>query len=287
MTTTVLVTGATGTVGRHVVRQLTCMPSVAVRAASRMANNMPPGDTAAITHVEFDFDKPETYARALAGAKSVFLLQVTAPSAEQHTAALAHAAREAGVEQIVRLSALGADPAAPILIGRWHGAADVALAQSGVAATILRPSTFMQNFIHHYLPDPNGEIRLAVGAGAMSFIDVEDVAGIAARALTTPDHRGKTYDLTGPVALTMTEAALQLTHVVGRPFHFVDVPESVVRESMANAGLAPVFVNAIVELYGAYKAGYAARVTTTVKAILGGQARTFADFARSNVACWR
>ncbi|MBR8741973.1 SDR family oxidoreductase, partial [Nocardiopsis sp. MG754419] len=186
----ILVTGATGMTGRRVLSGLREL-GLPVRAASRSSA------------WRFDWNAPETWDEALAGAGSVYLVQhdpapLTAGFVER---AVAH-----GLERIVLLSARGVDrpgyfdgEAQPIT----HRLGEQAVRESGLEWTILQPGWFTQNFDEGVLADEvrDGVLRLPAGDGAAAWIDAGDIAAVAVAALTEPGHHGRTYELSGPRAL--------------------------------------------------------------------------------------
>src|SRR5207244_6729862 len=144
--------------------------------------------------------------------------------------------KRAGVLHIVKLSAIGVDDETQPTAIKSHGANERHILESGVAFTFLRPNSFMQNFIT-YFPPRDGTIYLPWGNGKASFVDTRDIAAVAAEALTSDGHEGKTYTLTGPAALGIAEVASILSGMAGREINYVDVPESAARDGMLQAGL--------------------------------------------------
>lgn len=178
---TVLITGATGTVGHHLVETLRSQPGVEVRAASRRPEQLSrrPG----VTPVLLDWEEPATITAAMRGVDSVYLLTPVIEHHEQPAARLIEAATAAGVQHIVRQSTVGAELTPGFLSGRWHHVIEERLAASPLPYTILRANLFMDDFITYFPPGPDGVIRLPLGESATSCIDARDVATVAARVL--------------------------------------------------------------------------------------------------------
>lgn len=286
MAKTILVTGATGTIGSQVVAELARDSAVTVRAGVRdakKASSLPNGAAA----VDFDYARPDTLAAACSGADKVFLLTPLAEDQVELGQRLVEAAKSAGVKHIVKLSALGADIEPGIQLGRWHRAVEKAIEASGMAWTFLRPNNFMENFVNFYPPDREGAIYLPWGEGAVSFVDGRDVARCAAAALAGDGHEGKAYTPTGPAAFTVAEAAATIAKVTGRAIKYVDVPEDAAKRAMLDMQIPPWMVDALMELHAVDKAGYAAVVTEDVKKLTGKAPRSFEDFARDNAAKWK
>jgi uncharacterized protein YbjT (DUF2867 family) len=211
----ILVTGATGSNGKEIVKRLASR-NVQVRAMVRnrdraRANAVP------IEVVEGDFDRPATLLGALAGVKRAFLLTNSSKHAEAQQIAFINAARQSGVAHIVKLSQFGADASSPGRFLRYHAAVEAALQASGMAYTFLRPNLFMQGLLNFRSTIATQSAFYAAANDAkVSAVDVRDIAEVAVAALTETGHEGKIYDLTGPQALTHAEMAERLSTALGR-----------------------------------------------------------------------
>jgi uncharacterized protein YbjT (DUF2867 family) len=152
---------------------------------------------------------------------------------------------------------------------------------SGAEWTILRPNWFMQNFVNGYAAAlrEHGELRLPAGDAAVSFVDTRDVAEVAAVALTEPGHTGQVYQVTGPQALTHSEAVAALAHAAGRELRYVPLtPEEHVAELRA-AGHPDGTIAWQGRLFELIRAGRNAPVSDTVAGVTGRPPRTLAAFA--------
>jgi uncharacterized protein YbjT (DUF2867 family) len=287
MTTTILVTGSTGTIGRQVMKSLAGASGVQVLAASRPGEGRPVEAGSNVTRVDFDFRDAALAKAALAGVDKVFLLPPMLDDQVELMSRFIELARSAGVKHVVKLSAFGCEHEPGIAFGRAHRAVEKRLEASGMAWTFLRPNNFMENFLTFYPPDAEGTIYLPWGEGACSFVASEDVGAVAAVALSREGHAGKAYTLTGPEALTVGEAARTIAAATGLPIRYVDVPEEAARKGMLSAGMPAGAVDALMELHAIDKAGYAALVTGTVAELLGRPAKTFEAFAREGAARWK
>ena len=285
MSKPIVVTGATGTVGSKVVEQLAAAGAT-VRAAVRDPGKVAPRD--GVETVAFDMTAPDSVARAVQDADHLLLLTAFAPDMVAWSRAVVDAAREAGVEHIVRLSVMGAGPQASISLTRWHTEAEQYLEQSGVGFTHLRPNSFMQNYITFCAQTINsqGTVFLPHGDGKMSVIDVEDVAAVAVKALLEPGHMGKAYDLTGPAALDNHEMAATLSGVLGRDIHYMDIPDMMVEMGLKSMGTPEVIIGALGELSAVNRESRLAEVTDDVGQLLGRPPRSFEEFALANAAAW-
>src|SRR5881396_1212804 len=235
MEKTVLVTGATGTVGRDVANLLS-KKGAAVRAGVRDQAKARKQFGADIALATFDFEDDASFPGALKGVEKVFLLPLLMPNQVEVTNAFVDAAKRAGVRHIVKLSAIGADASPPYTFGKWHAENEQHIRESGLAFTFLRPNSFMQNFIT-YFPPRKGAIYLPWGTGTASFVDTRNIASVAAEVLTSDGHEEKIYTLTGPAALGIADVARILSEAVGREFKYVDVPEDAARDGMLQASV--------------------------------------------------
>lgn len=285
--TTILVTGATGTVGTQTIEALSKVQGAQVRAGVRSAQKAAALKKGNVTPVDFDYGNAASVKAALAGVDHVFLLTPFDPNQVQMGKALVDAAKAAGVKHVVKLSALGSNIEPGIQLGRWHREVEKHLEASGLGWTILRPNNFMQNFVNYYPPDKEGVIYLPWGQGKCSWIDARDLGAVAAKVLTSAGHEGKGYDLTGPEALGIADVAAELSKVSGRTIKYVDVPEDAAKSAMLGMGMPAFAVDAMMELHAIDKAGYAAAVTPVVEQLLGRKPRSFAEFAREHASAWK
>ncbi|GAB3799750.1 NAD(P)H-binding protein [Micromonospora zhanjiangensis] len=276
----ILVTGASGTVGRHVVQLLT-EGGQRARAMTRNPSGyaLPRGADV----VRADFDDPESLRRAVTGVRTVFLLTAPAAPTPDHDLALLAAARSADVASVVKLSAIGTgERFGTATVGAWHQAAEDAVRASGLAWTMLRPSSFASNCLHWA-----GAIRAGqpvpdlTGDGEQGVIDPRDIAEVAVAALTDPAaHAGRTYTLTGPELLRVADQATQLAQVIGRPVGTADLPPDAARRQLLASGMPPAAVEATVVGSAWARAGHNATLTADVQTVLGRPPATFRSWAR-------
>ena len=285
MSKPVLVTGATGTIGRDVARQLSAK-GVAVRAGVRDQAKARKQFGADIALVPFDFENEKTFSETLEGVEKVFLLPPLLPNQLEVMNAFVDAAKRTGVRHIVKLSAIGIDDETQPMAIKGHAANEQHIRESGLEFTFLRPNSFMQNFIT-YFPPRNGAIYLPWGNGTASFVDTRDVASVAAKALTSDGHGGRIYTLTGPATLGIAEVALILSEVTGREFKYIDVPEAAARDGMLQAGVPQWQVELVLELHAVNKQNRWSAVTSDIETITGTPPTDFAQFARDHADKFR
>jgi uncharacterized protein YbjT (DUF2867 family) len=282
----ILVTGATGTVGTEVVRQL-AESGVAVRAAVRSIEKAEKKfKHPNVESVEIDFNDPESLDVAFKGIEKLFLLTPLTDDQVDFGRMLVEAAKKHGVRHIVKLSVAGAEREPGFYLGRWHRETERYIESSGIPYTFLRPGSFMQNFIN-YFPPEGGKIQLPLGQGKGSYIDVRDIATVAAKALTEKGHEGKAYTLTGPESLSVAEVAEILSKVMDKHIEYVDVLEESERHSMIEMGMPEWMADAMMELHRITKSGNAAAVTDTFERVTGKKPRTFMEFAKDHESTFK
>jgi len=282
----ILVTGATGLVGRDIVRLLS-QQGVAARALVR--NPQKKRDLPGITWVTGDLAKPETLPTAFIGAKPLFLVS----SIGEDTVALQHnaieAARNAGITHIVKLSAFGASGHSNAPICLWHYQIEREMQESGMGWTILRPHHFMQNLLTQtqYIIN-DGVVYSASGDGKIPYIDARDIAEGAAVTLTQPGHRGKKYVITGGEALSYRQATEIISNTIGKPLRFVDESPEDARARRNREGYPPAIAQSAVAISAYQRAGgKTVTITSVVADLTGRPPRTFAEFARDHAGAFR
>lgn len=195
------------------------------------------------------------------------------------------AAREAGVERVVRLSVVGAAHDAPSRSARLHALSDREVEHCGMRWTILRPHWFMQNLLNE-AGDVAGDdaFSLNMAEARLGMIDARDIAECAARVLLDdPDeHHGRTYTLTGPRSLTFDEVADRFTAALDRPVGYQPVSDGAKREALLGYGVPSWIVDMLEEYAQAYTSGWGDFTTDTVAELLGRPPRDVADFVRDH-----
>jgi len=253
-----------------------------VRSSEPSAAFPPPIDT-----VTGDLREPASLEAAMKGVEQVFLLCGPTPDEVTLNRNAIDAARASGVRLVVRSSILAADPASTATFVRNHGESDAYLARSGLAHVILRPNYFAQNVPESVIPtiDSDGRFYANLGDARVSMVDTADVGAVAAVVLTNPGHDGKTYDVTGPQALSYDDVASKLSSRLGRRIEYVDVPDTAARSALTGAGLDDWLVDSLVSLFAQYRRsgtdGYATQVTDTVEQLTGQPAHTLEDVLAS------
>jgi uncharacterized protein YbjT (DUF2867 family) len=279
--TTILITGATGTVSSGVIAALARRPGLRLRALVRDEGKAAPLRAQGIEVVRGDLDDANTLAPAFDGVEALWLLTVPGPRAPEHSMNLVWAARQAGVQRVVRMSAIGAAPDAPTRNGRLHALSDHEVMVSGMQWTILKPHFFMQNLLASAGSIAGqGALYYAFGEGRLGLVDTRDVAEFAARVLVEPEgHAGKTYTVTGPDTLSGSDMGRILGTALGRPVQYVPVPLESARAAMLALGTSTWIADMLVEYSRAYADGWGDFVTRDFPRLMQRPARGLAEFA--------
>jgi uncharacterized protein YbjT (DUF2867 family) len=289
MKETILITGATGTVGAETVKVLSAQ-DVHVRAG---VHSLIKGDRfrglSNVDMVHLVFQDPETLRVAFTGVDRVFLITPLMENQVEAAKKMIDMARQTGVRHMVRLSASGAGAEPGIQLGRWHWEVEQYLEQSGIAYTHLRPTSFMQNFVTSAAASvcEHNAIYMPLGQARISYVDARDVATVARQVLTGTGHENKIYEITGPEAITVNDVAHALTQATDRLITYVDVPEEAALQAMRQRQLPEWMIGVLAELNGLCKAGQASQVTDTIEKLTGRKPRTIFDFAQDYSACFQ
>jgi uncharacterized protein YbjT (DUF2867 family) len=291
---TILVTGATGTLGSEVVKQLSSATlTVNIKAAVHSTQNvkkLKDGDRVEV--VLIDYNKPETLKEALNQVDKLFLLTPDVPNAHELASNMAIEAKKAGIGHIVKQSVMGADLEVDVGTLRLHRQAEKIIEQSGIPFTFLRPNEFMQNFINFHSPSikNNNAFYLPLEDAKVSLVDVRDIAAVAVKSLTedrNDNHDNKTYLITGPEALSYHQAAEILSNATNKKISYVNISEEEARGAMKGMGMSDWIINTISELYDYFRKGNASKVSSAVEEVTGKKPISFSQFAKDYAEAFR
>lgn len=278
----ILVTGATGTVGRLVLERLPAGRAVRVLARDPSRVRVP---REGVEVVRADYGDPAALERALTGVHRALL--VTSRVGGDDDVTFLRAAREAGVRQVVKLSAASVvDVRAQDLITRWQRDCEAALVSSELDWTLLRPRAFMSNALSWVSSvRSEGLVRSLYGHAPNACVHPRDIADVAVLALTGEGHAGQAYTLTGPQSLSAVEQTQQLARALGRRLRFAELEPSQARTALLRRHPAAV-AEALLDSALRQKAGAKAQVLGTVLAVTGTAPRPFRTWAQDHTAAF-
>jgi uncharacterized protein YbjT (DUF2867 family) len=284
---TILVTGATGTVGGALL-SLLARQGVAVRAVSR-GGLAADGIAEGIDAIRADLRDARAVAEVLAGVDRVFLATPLEEDMARVAARVVEQACRAGVRQVVRLSAFGAGGGSDTRLAAVHRHTEECLRHAGIPWVFLRPNAFMQNTVVHFAASISryGSFRAPQGGGRVSAVDARDVAAVAARVLTQSPPVSACFDLTGPQALSNHDIAAILGRLVGREIRYVDTEPGETRATLLAQGLSVWLTDIIMELYDLSSRDGAARISSDVSMVLGRAPTPFRVFAADHADRFR
>ena len=272
----ILITGASGNVGSEVLKQALAV-GLKIRATFQSPDKAAKAP-AGMEGVILDYAKPDTIRPALHGVEKIFLVGPPVRDLPAMEANFIKEVRAAGPKHIVKLSALGGRES---MFPSGHRHSEENIEASGQPYTFLRPNAFMQNLVNYNA----GTIRSqnafygCQGNGAVSVVDIRDIAAVAVMVLAATGHEGKSYALTGGEALTNGHVAEKISRVAGRKISYVDLPPAEFRKALLSAGMPEWSADALLDLQRLYREGKASLVTDDIERLTGRKPITFDQFA--------
>ncbi len=274
----ILFTGLTGAVGTELVKLL---PEYGIRARG-LVRNPDKAESLRQAGVEImpgDMADEAAVRAALTGCEQAFLLMANCREQldlEKHFVDLA---RQCGVRHIVKMSANSAGADSSALLKRYHGESENHIRQSGLAYTLVRPNFFMQNMLHvagsiveqdkFFMPMRDGQVGI---------IDVRDVAHFTLAVLTRPGHENTTCEITGPELLSFQDIATQLSEVMGREIHYVDLPAADFKQSLLQWVPDDWYVETVSELFELTAQGQGALLNDVYTRVTGRKPTALKQF---------
>lgn len=283
----ILITGASGTVGKAVLREV-AKTGAAHRAMYRSKDEAAKAPAGTQTVIADFADRP-SLASALKGVESVYLVCSPIPQLVELESNVIDASQAAGVRRIVLNSALGAADF-PKSFPSWHSKVEHKLKETKIAHCILRPNSFMQNIVTYYAPTirEQGAFYGSYGNNVrISYIDVRDLAAVEAKALTGGALDGKTLELNGPEALTCEQVAQKIAECTGVAVRYVDIPLEAQRKAMLDQKMPEWQVTALIDLQQYYIDGRDGATDRTVADVLGRPPATLDQFLTDNALEFR
>jgi uncharacterized protein YbjT (DUF2867 family) len=286
MSKKILVIGATGRVGSELVKLLT-LNGENVLAATRNPSVISSKFLNTVDGIEFDYEKPETFAPALVGVEKIFL---TVRPGDNHSDRAAipfiNEAKKANVQLIVDLTAMGVEQDETFMLRIL----EKYIENSGISYTHLRPNWFMQNFDSGPMFNDikaTGGLHLPADDAKISFIDVRDIAAVGFKVLTESHHLGKAYTLTGNESLNYFQVVEKISSVAGKKISYLPISEDVARAALVKGGVPNDLIERWTEFYRKIRLGYCSPVAADTEMIIGRSPISFDQYVKDNAASWR
>jgi len=284
----ILVIGSTGTVGKEIIRELAARKAD-FRALVRKKSDAEKLNAEGIQTAIGDYAQPESVRAALKGVDRLYLLSPVVLQMTEYEGSVVDAAKNAGVQHIVKHSVMGADSRSPVTLFQWHAAVEEKIKASGVPYTLLRPNTFMQNLAKFYGKSiaKDGVFYDSLEDGQVSYVDTRDIGAVAAVVLTEDGHEGRTYEITGSEALSNTQIADHLSAVLAKKVTYQSISDETMRQGMLSSGTPDWAADYLVALYQLERLGKAATVMDTVEQVTGRKPRMMAGYLQENKAAFQ
>ena len=277
--------GATGTIGRELIRELR-LRGQHVRAGTREPLGASQHSDASTEWIRFDYHVEETFAPALVGVERVFMILPPGDNtADIPATPFIHRMRDMNIRAVVDLSAMGAESNPSMAVRK----VELLLENSEITVTHLRPNWFMQIFTTGSLQKQvrGGKLSFPAGRARISYIDARDIAAAAAIALTEPGHGGKAYTLTGPAALDHFEISRILSEAACHVVIYEPNTDDQAREALTEVGMALAQRERLIAFYRFVRQGFCEPVKPDLVNILGREPTSFAQFALDYAQEWR
>ncbi len=276
----ILVTGATGSIGSLLIENLT-KAGADVRALVRDESKAKRFKDAGVEIAVGDLNRPETLDAAFAAVSKVYLLTPLNEQQYELASSGLAAAKRAGKPHVVRSSGMIPAPYEESRVGRHQVQIENDLKSSGLPYTVLRPHLFMQTtMIAAQSVKSEGAIYMPLKQGKIGMIDCRDIAEAAAKVLTSEGHEGKTYELTGPAAISMHDVAAALSNALDKPVKYVDVPPEAARDALLGMEIPEWIVGANLEFFQKFSEGGGNQVTGEFEGLTGHAPRSYETFAK-------
>ena len=263
-----LVTGASGAMGKAVLTEVA--KSGAEHRAMYHSITKAVEAPAGTPIVCADFSRKDSLPAALEGVTSAYLVCSPIPQLIELEWNMIDACVAAGVGHIVLNSAMGAREWRKSFPS-WHRRVEDKLKSTKISFTILRPNSFHQNVLTYYAPSirTQGVFHSSMGNARVSFLDVRDIAVVAAKSLAGGEHSGQIYELNGPEALTYAELAAKIAKHSGRDVQYVDIPAERQRQAMLSSGLPEWHAEALLDLQAYYVSGKGGKIDGLLEQLIG------------------
>lgn len=278
--TCLLVTGATGNVGKELTEQLV-EKGQPVKILARDPSRIPQSwqSNTLVEPIVGDLDKMDTLENALVGIEKLFL--ITGNSQQDRN--ILEVGKSTGLQHIVKLSTQEAGWVPVKGHGYWHHEREELIKESGLSWTFLRPCMFMTTAISWApaIRDKN-VVNYPGGPGKIAPIDPWDVAAVARVALTSPGHEQKGYELTGPELLAFGDMTRILSEVLGKPIEYIEESDEDFIKDLLQAHLPKYVAEGLASTFSYIRIGEFAHLTNSVVSVTGQKPRTFKHWCREH-----
>jgi NAD(P)H dehydrogenase (quinone) len=280
---TLLVTGASGQLGRRVIELLVEAGAGNINAATRTPEKLADFTAKGVEVRQADFDNPASLDEAFAGVDRLLLISTDVAGEpgrriNQHLNAV-KAAEKAGVKHVVYTSLINPGPESPVTLAVDHYSTENALEASTMGWTVLRENIYAEVLVPALnRAGQSGQLFSAIGDGKMAYITREDVAHAAAAALASDFSGRRTLDLTGPEALTQADLAAIASSITGKPVTYVPLPLEAMVQGMVSAGLPRPLAEGYASFDAAGAQGLFSQVSNAVEELTGRKPIRIVDF---------
>lgn len=274
----ICITGAGGTVGSEIARQLRSTQQQ-FRLAYFSQEKAKTARANGLEAVIIDYNKPHTLQAAFRNCDKLFLLGPNTINQTKLEMNGLEAAMAMGVQHIVKQSVMGAQEES-YRLAKIHRPIEKAIESSGLAWTFLRPNSFMQN-VETFMSmtiKTEGVFYSASGDAKISHVDVRDIAAVAVQALTSSEHAGKAYNLTGPEGITYNDLAEEISKVLGRQINHVDLSPSDYKQGMLADGIPEELADRMLDLERYFSEDGASHISEDIKQVTGKEPRRFNNY---------
>jgi len=291
MTETLLVTGASGQLGRGVIHYLLDahkIPPARIIATTRNPEGLADLAVRGVVVRAADFSDADSLESAFKGADRVLIISTgdldlkTGKRLKQHETAVA-AAKKAGVSHLLYTSMPNPEPVSPVLFAGDHYGTEQAIKASGIPYTIFRNGWYQEN-LFMALPHAiaSGQWYTSAGDGRVAHAARDDMAAAIAAGLASGSSESKIYTLTGPQAHTTAEIAALVSEVTGKPLDVIQLPDEALTEGVKAAGVPEEFARVIVSFDANTRSGRIAMVTDAIETLSGRKPQTLREFLEAN-----
>lgn len=283
----ILLTGATGNIGRIATQRLISL-GVPIRVFTRDEEKARRIVKDKANIARGDYANAASLDAALEGIEKLFLVAPALENIDTLEKLVIDAAKKKRVKQVVLISAMGVGPDADTLIGKKHAAVEEYLKASGMAFTILRPHSFMQNLLAN-IPtiQHEGKIYAALGEGAIPMVDARDIGEVVALILRDDGFQGETLNVTGPKAVNYREVAQSFSSQLERDITYVPVPGEAAEQAMVGMGFPAWLAHDLVTMMAEWAAGEHVEVADTVERVLDRTPRTVGEFISDHIKLFK